>query len=231
MEQVIGLAKSNIYGNDQHELFVVEDLAEAHGVIPHPDTDAACWSFYKNKIVGGEEGGAVAFKNPEHARLARRLRSLGFNDEHDFNHYPRGHNYRMSNAHAKLIIGSLNYYPVAIQKRREVERLYEEACPVAWRQPERDVPWVYDLRIRGMSSEIQDRVVRGSNKEGITARHCFKPMTRQLEYREGIPRLVENNADRLSREVIYLPIRPGMKRIDCAQPFEIIQSVLGKCSR
>jgi len=35
---------------------VVEDMAEVHGVAPHEDTDAACWSFYKNKIVAGEEG-------------------------------------------------------------------------------------------------------------------------------------------------------------------------------
>ncbi len=53
-----------------YDLFVVEDLAEAHGVHPHVDTDASCWSFYRNKIVAGEEGGAVAFKCPEVAELA-----------------------------------------------------------------------------------------------------------------------------------------------------------------
>ena len=37
----------------KYELKVIEDLAEAHGISPHPNTDAACWSFYKNKIIAG----------------------------------------------------------------------------------------------------------------------------------------------------------------------------------
>ena len=32
----------------KYDLVIVEDLAEAHSVRPHPSTDAACWSFFKN---------------------------------------------------------------------------------------------------------------------------------------------------------------------------------------
>jgi len=125
---------------------LVEDLAEAHGVRPHPLTSAACWSFYKNKVIAGEEGGAVWFKQREHAVRARCLRSLGFTDSHDFTHVPRGHNYRMSNAHADLVLKSLWRYEENVARRREIEGWYEEVCPDEWKMPERSVPWVYDLR-------------------------------------------------------------------------------------
>ena len=39
----------------EHSCKVVEDMAEIHGVDPSPFSDAACWSFYRNKIIAGEE--------------------------------------------------------------------------------------------------------------------------------------------------------------------------------
>lgn len=202
----------------RHQTYLIEDLAEAHGIKPHPETDAACYSFYKNKIVAGEEGGAVWFRNPEHAKLARQLRSLGFTDAHDFNHIPRGHNYRMSNAHAKLVIDSIGYANINMLDRwQQIERL-DNACPDEWRQPKHDAPWVYDLRIPGMSSEQQDRVVKALNTVGITARHCFKPCHLQSEY-AACQMLSRGKPFRCrsyyaSQEVIYLALIPGRPRID-----------------
>lgn len=185
---------------------VVEDLAETHGVRPGELTDAACWSFYRNKIVAGEEGGAVWFRDPEHAKLARQLRSLGFTDDHDFMHVPRGHNYRMSNAHARLILPSLAEADQNLAKRRQVEQWYDAKVPREWQMPPRDVVWVYDLRIPGMTSEQQNRLVKGLNQRGVAARHCFKPMTTMEEWRGQQP--LSPNAARLSQEVVYLPAVP-----------------------
>lgn len=197
---------------------LIEDLAEAHGIKPHPQTDAACFSFYRNKIIAGEEGGAVAFKNPEHAKLARCLRSMGFTDKHDFSHIPRAHNYRMSNAHANLILPSLHAYPENASKRRQVERWYDERIPDNWRMPARDAVWVYDLRIPGMTGDVQDRIVRILKEQGIPARHAFKPCSSQQEYSYssvGVAnRFVSPNAYRLANEVLYLPVDPGMTEAD-----------------
>ena len=223
---------------------IIEDLAEAHGVKPHSATDAACFSFYKNKIVAGEEGGAVWFRNPEHAALARQLRSLGFTEAHDFQHVPRGHNYRMSNAHAKLIldgftnglndegewIGPANSASIMerqVSLRRQIEGWYDAACPDEWRMPARDAVWVYDLRIPWMTSDRQDATVKALNEAGIAARHGFKPATEQEEYR-GYRRVPGSaatyRAGRLAREVIYLPVQPGRTTEgDCRRAFEVIR--------
>src|SRR5262245_38100583 len=131
----------------QYKLHVIEDLAEAHGVRPHPLSYAACWSFYKNKIVHGDEGGAVWFGG-EGTILARSLRCLGFTDAHDFSHIPRGHNYRLSDTHAHLILDCIPRANNDLQFRRRVESWYNTYCPAECRMPPRDVVWVYDLRIR-----------------------------------------------------------------------------------
>lgn len=197
---------------ERYGLYVIEDLAEAHGVQPHPKTHAACFSFYRNKIIAGEEGGCVWFRDPEHAKLARQLRSLGFTDSHDFTHVPRGHNYRMSNCHAELVLRSLSEADENIKKRWQVEHWYTTKIPREWQMPARDAVWVYDLRIPGMTSEQQDRLVRGLNQRGVAARHCFKPMTTMEEWRGSQP--VSPNALRLSREIIYLPVQPTMTEVD-----------------
>ena len=99
---------------------VIEDMAEIHGVNPHPDTEAACWSFYRNKIIGGEEGGAIAFKEKDVATYARQLRSLGMTPSHDFIHHPRGHNYRLANSLAERILLAVEGYGSALARRRAV---------------------------------------------------------------------------------------------------------------
>ena len=189
----------------QQGLTIVEDMAEIHGVQPHPETDAACWSFYRNKIIHGEEGGIVAFKNSEHAARARELRSCGFTDAHNFLHRPRGMNYRMSNLHASAILESLAEVETNLTARRIIEGWYNQDIPNEWRMPPRDVCWVYDLRIPGMTEKTQDRVVRLLNDAEIPVRHAFKPMSRQPEYLGKYKHL---NAHRLSQEVVYFPVNP-----------------------
>lgn len=203
METVAAIAKAT-------GVAVIEDLAEAHGIKPHDESEAACWSFYKNKIVHGEEGGAVCFKYKSHAERARKLRSLGFTDDHNFQHIPRGVNARMSNAHAALIFPSLEQAGANLIAREHVCSMYDAILPKKWHMRYRDVCWVYDLRIPGMTSTQQDAVIRRLLSDGIPARHAFKPMSHQAEYRCVNPehRL---NAERLSREVIYIPCFPDMQ--------------------
>lgn len=184
---------------------LIEDMAQAHGLAISPWSSAACWSFYKNKIVAGEEGGAVWFRNPDHAVLARQLRSLGFTADHNYTHLPRGHNYRLSNAHARLILANLAAYEHNRQRRQEAIHFYDCACPADWRQPPRDCPWVYDLRIPGLEAHQQQQLVQGLQRQGIAARYGFKPMTQQVEYR---PYLQHSNtlATRAATEVLSLPL-------------------------
>lgn len=214
----------------KYNLAVVEDIAEAHGLRPHPDTDAAAWSFYRNKCIAGEEGGAVAFRDPSHAALARELRSLGFTDAHDFMHTPRGHNYRLANALASLVLASLAKVDANIFLRRQIEATCNYYCPSEWQMPPRDAVWIYDLRVPGMKGPQQDRIVRALNAAGIAARHCFKPMREQQEWK-GVRECrgcSTGKVEVLSREVIYLPLSLDMTEAKVQLAFDVIRREIEK---
>ena len=198
------------YHADQYNLYVIEDLAEAHGVRPNKVTDAACWSFYRNKIVccPDGEGGAVWFKKPAHANVARELRSLGFTAAHDYTHTPRGHNYRLSNPHAVGILQNLNWYKLHRNRRLESVYNYDRVCPEKWRMSERDAPWVYDVRVPGMTRARMGAAVRALNAAGVGARMGFYPMSMQEEYRDStlFYDKVAPRSYAAAAEVFYLPV-------------------------
>lgn len=212
-----------IAGN--HDLLVIEDMAEAHGMKPHKETHAACWSFYRNKVVAGEEGGCVSFYSPIHSKLARSLRSLGMHEQNDYTHQARGHNYRMSNVHAKLVRQSLSQFGKNMVERREIVQEYDRLCPEEWRMPPRHSPWVYDLRIKGMRTAQRDAVLRELRDVGVQARPGFVPMTSQQGFRDRSSN--NSQAQLAAREVIYLPINPGMSLDTCTVAMNTIRSVMG----
>lgn len=203
----------------KYRIPIIEDLAEAHGLTPHPETTASCWSFYRNKIVAGEEGGAVSFRDPSVARIAHSLRSVGMTEAHDFLHRPRGHNYRLANSLASLIRSSLRDVSWNLDRRRQLAERWNEYCPREWRMPERDVNWVYDFRIPGLHLNQLDRIVKelGDLWSGFSVRHGFKPMTWQPEFAEkdenGDPVPPSNrgtNAEWAAQEVLYLSLDPSV---------------------
>jgi len=196
----------------RRELAVIEDMSEIHGIKPHPDSVAACWSFYRNKIVCGEEGGLAGFKYEEHAKLARSLRCQGFTAEHDFLHVARGINARLSDTHASLILTSLDNLQHNLAVRRQLESLYDEYVPKKMHMPKRKVCWVYDVRL-GANQHING-VVQRINKAGYAARHGFKPMSMQPEY-SGVYSHLQAYA--ASRNVMYLPVMPGMPEESVAE--------------
>lgn len=174
------------YGGD---LAIIEDCAEFHGgelyVEEYGYSDSHAWSYYSNKVICGAEGGLVSFTDPKHAEKAKSLRTLGFTEAHDFLHIPRGHNYRMSNLHAAPILESLANADDNLIKRRQVEEWYNELIPEKWHMPPRDVVWVYDLRVPKLEWDRMGIVVKRLNAQGIAARHGFKPMSVQPEFRQS----------------------------------------------
>jgi len=186
---------------------VIEDMAELHGVKPHPKTVAACWSFYRNKIVAGEEGGCVAFKHLRQADRARSLRSLGMMQ--NYQSLPRGNNYRLANTLAQIIRKSLLKFSKNTLLRAVVAGWYDQEFS-DWIMPPRKSRWVYDIRISGLTCCQQNRLVSALNRKGVAARTGFYPMCKQPEYHDRFDEEDYPNSVKASTEVIYLPIQPEM---------------------
>lgn len=210
----------HIYGNlcdrdrihvKHPEALIIEDMAEVHGARPHPESFAACWSFYKNKTIHGEEGGMIAFKDSADVKYAKQLRSLGFDERHDYNHYPRGVNARMSNAHADLILPSLRNFFENHSQRSVLSSIYDRWLPGQWHMDICEYPWVYPLRIRGMNIMEQAELVQELIASGIAARQGFKSMRQQEEFWCG-PFI--SNANNIQHEIIYLPLSEDLTLTD-----------------
>lgn len=193
--QLVQIAKSS-------GLKLIEDSAEAHGVPPHLWTDAVCWSFYRNKIVAGEEGGLVAFRDAKHAALARKLRCIGMESD-SYVHVPRGCSYRMSNAQALMVLESLRCVTTNQQRRRRIEQRLDESCPTEWKMPHREAVWVYDMQLRAG----RDRALNALKAMGIPARPGFVPMHAQAEYRK-CKAIGYGACEAASRSMLYLCIDP-----------------------
>lgn len=227
LDQFFGRLKGSI------NPMVVEDLAEAHGTVPHDRTYAACWSFYRNKIIAGEEGGAVAFASEFKANECRSLRSLGFGAVQDYTHRPRGHNYRLADSLAELILRSMDHYEANLQvRRRSYDRLLyawgeynsSTARPKTYYWPLFGIatpsrgevrPWVFPIQFR--TKKDRDERLAKLRRDGIEARPGFVSMTMQSEFQDCgivVPDAEKGESRHLSGTVLYLPLTPGEVDVD-----------------
>lgn len=202
---------------------VIEDMAECPTQAPHPDSHAACWSFYKNKIIAGEEGGIILFNDPTDARLARSLRSHGFTDSHDFQHHPKGWNYRLADSLALLVLKSLGEVQRNLRARKQQVAICDSLAPREWRMPSRQSPWVYDFRIKGLTRTKQDAIVENLKARGYPVRHCFKPISSQKEYFHH-PSYGGDMARKLSQEIMYLPLGGSYSKKEYSDMFNAIKN-------
>lgn len=134
----------------------------------------------------------------------------------------------MANCLAEKVLTSLEILPWALRARRAAESWYDGACPAEWRMPPRDAPWVYDLRIPGMTRMVQGEVVRTLNAQGVEARMGFYPCSMQLEYqsRDLITVGMPPKSYGAAAEVFYLPLM-GERAISVRETFDVIRKVLG----
>lgn len=120
-----------------HNLTIVEDAAEAHGAEYFSRvkgnrwlkcgnmSDAACFSFYANKIVTTGEGGMVVTNDQSIAARAASYRNLCFHAERRFYHTELCYNFRMTNLQAAVGIAQLERIDEVIAVRRALARYYK----------------------------------------------------------------------------------------------------------
>ena len=217
MDDVMVTAKK--YG-----LRVIEDACEAQGANYSGRTvgsfDIGCFSFYRNKIICAEEGGAITTNDMELIRKAADMKSMAFGDEHNYLHGRMGFNYRMTDSQAKMALDSLSEVDSNLSIRKHIEHLYDELIPHEMKMTKRDVVWVYDIRLP--DEQAKNRIVKTLNAKGFAARHSFKPMSMQPLFLGDYKKL---NAYKQSLRVFYLPVNPLITELDVEKIVEIIKTV------
>ena len=113
---------------DKHNLFVVEDCAQAHGAKFEGQMvgtlgDLGCFSFYPGKnLYAFGEGGAVATKNAEYDKYVNVMKNQGCNVR--YYHEMIGYNYRLEGLQGAVLSVSLKYLPQWTVRRQEIGKRY-----------------------------------------------------------------------------------------------------------
>ena len=223
---------------DRHGLLVFEDAAEAHGARYKGRPvgslgDAACFSFYGNKIITTGEGGMVTTNNEQIARLAWNLRDHAFSHERHFWHKFVGFNYRMTNMQAAIGLAQTEQLEKFVQMRRANAAYYSSllaAVPGITTPPEADwamnVYWMYgilvDEKAYGMN---RDQLRRALAERGIETRTFFIPMHCQPVYFDQYRGQRFPVAEDLCRCGFYLPSASSLTRAEIERVVRTIREV------
>lgn len=201
----------------KHDLFVVEDAAEAHGAEYKSKKagslgDVACFSFYANKILTTGEGGMVVTSNEEIAEKAKSLRNHAFGKPR-FLHKEIGFNYRMTNIQAAIGCAQMEKIEQFIEARRQNAKLYSSllkhekglTLPVeeSWAK---NVYWMYGLLIENGFGITKDKAMESLRNLDVDTRSFFYPLHSQPAYTKLLGKQEDCPvADALGRKGLYLP--------------------------
>ena len=202
----------------KHDLYVVEDAAEAHGArykgrMCGSLSDVASFSFYANKIITTGEGGMVTTNDEELGALCRTLRDHAFSKERHFWHRYHGYNFRMSNLQAAVGVAQMERWDELVRARIDHARRYIDNLkdvPGLVMPPESDdrdnVFWMFGLRVEKDRFGIdRDELRRRLAESAIETRTFFVPMHLQPVFFERFNEQRYPVAEQLCAEGFYLP--------------------------
>jgi perosamine synthetase len=232
MEAIMDIAIRN-------NLYVIEDCAqsvgaEVNGRMTGTFGDAACFSFYGNKILTSGEGGMVLCRDEKLAERLQLVRNQGF-QEPRFVHEVMGFNYRMTNIQAAIGLAQTERVEEKVSKKRWIGKTYNEllasetdlGLPVeeAWAK---NVYWMYGIVVGGSFGQTKEELMKKLKDKGVDTRAFFCPMSMQPVFKGNDPRFPDTSGDYpisvdLWNRGLYLPSGLGLTR---SQIEEVAQKLL-----
>ncbi|HEX8734986.1 MAG TPA: DegT/DnrJ/EryC1/StrS family aminotransferase [Pyrinomonadaceae bacterium] len=221
----------------RHNLFLLEDAAEAHGAIYKGQTvgsigDAAAFSFYANKIITTGEGGMFVTGDDALAERARLLRGQGMDSTRRYWFPIVGYNYRMMNLPAAIGLAQLEKIDEQLAARSRIAASYRKNLQgiegLTWQNEmlwARHVYWMFNVILEPNVWAARDEVMKILGEQGIETRPVFYPAHTFPPYAESASGEEFPIAERLSRNGISLPTWAGLKSED----IDYICDCLRKC--
>ena len=240
MDKILEIAK-------KHNLFVIEDCAEAHGA-KYKDKmigslgDIACFSFYANKIVTTGEGGMVVTNNDKFAEKMRLLKNLAFKKPR-FVHDELGYNYRMTNIQAAIGVAQMEYIDELVESRRKNAQIYNDflkniegiTIPIE-KEWAKNVYWMYSIIIEDSFGLDMPTVRKKLLEKGIDTRTFFMPMHSQPLVLKLYPEYEKEDlkfpiSTELSRKGLYLPSSSSLTSENIKEVCNAIKEIKGEIEK
>ena len=233
MDAIVSMAKT-------HNLFIIEDAAEAHGaeyngIKAGAFSDIAAFSFFANKNITTGEGGMVVTNNEELYNKSKYFKNLCFplDGNRNYTHDDIGFNYRMSNVIAAIGLAQVEKADEYKQMRIKNNKLYRSILA--------DVPGIvfqkegsYLVNVCWMNAIIidpegyghsKDELIAYLKKEGVDTRLLFNGMHNQKslkEYGSDCSGLFPV-CDWLTKNGLYLPSSSSLTSVEIQYICELIR--------
>lgn len=211
---------------ERHDLFIIEDAAEAHGARFREKRAGALgriatFSFYGNKIISTGEGGMVVTDDDALAEHLRLLRGQGMDATRRYWFPVVGYNYRLTNIAAAIGCAQMEQIEWHLARRRQVAEWYmEEIAPIATLSSQREAVWahhaywMFTVLLDPSLAFERDAIMRRLLDEGIETRPVFYPLSSLPPYREASAEREIPVAADIANRGISLPTWAGVTRAD-----------------
>ncbi len=205
----------------KHKLAVVEDAAQAHGLVnegkpPGAFADAACWSLYASKNMTTGEGGVVTTNSDQVAEVLKMVRTHG--EKAKYASEILGCNYRMPEIEAAIGIVQLEKLPGFVAKRRANAKQLTSILKKSDRlqlpkEPEGGLHswYLYTVRLINGTEEARNKLQAELKKKEISAEAYYVNPVHQMPYYSqnfGAKKLPET--EKAAKQVFSLPVHPGV---------------------
>ncbi len=175
------------------------------------------FSFNGNKIVTSGGGGAIVTNDENLAKYAKHITTTAkIPHPYEYRHDEIGHNYRMPNINAALLVAQLENLELFLDSKRQLAAIYREFFAKFSNVKFIDQPqnaranfWLNAVLFE--DAQKRDRFLKLSNESGVFTRPIWRLMS-ELDMFKNCRRDGLQNAQFLSERVVNLPssaiIRP-----------------------
>jgi perosamine synthetase len=210
----------------RYNLLLIEDAAQAHLAQYENRSvgtfgDAAAFSFYPTKNMTSGEGGMVVVGESSLARTCRLLRNQGM--EHRYQNEIAGYNFRMTDIHAA--IGNVQLKKI----KKWTELRIQNAAYLSKNLRGVQTPFVpssslhvyhqYTVRVGSKREQFMEALEGYGIGTGV---YYPKPVHQLPSFNEKVKLPV---TDRASREVMSLPVHPGLSLRDVKKVISAVNQV------
>ncbi|MBI5061105.1 MAG: DegT/DnrJ/EryC1/StrS family aminotransferase [Candidatus Aenigmarchaeota archaeon] len=218
---------------DEHSIALIEDAAEAMGAkvagkMAGSFGGSAVLSFCQNKIITTGEGGAVITDDSKLYEKMLLTRSHGreegeyFSSSKSPGYTALGYNFRVPSMVAALGVSQINKIEKIIRMRIAAADYYKKKLSgisgITIPAVPKDFRHVYQMfTVRVENAALRDKLVKHLERSGIASKVYFEPVHLSEFYRKSFGRQELPVTEKISGEVLSLPMHPALSKeeIDC----------------
>ena len=225
---------------NKHNLFVIEDAAEAHGAEYKGKktgsfSDISCFSFFANKNITTGEGGMVVMNNEDNYKKAKYYKNVCFpvDSPRTYLHDNIGFNYRMSNLHAAIGLAQTEkadeYRDMRIRNANLYKKYLLDVPGIIFQKDTKDslnVHWMNTIVIdKEQYGHDKDELVTHLKENNIETRLLFMSMSKQKSLIDYGCDCSDNYpvTDWLSDNGFYLPSASSLTEDDIKYICDVIK--------